>query len=171
MHLLMSLCRGQYYKMSGKAELEAFLHDPEQYVSPAAPHPLPPTDLLPTRRSQSEVKAMFPKSFEIQGFCPVTYVDGKRRYRFPLVCNLASVTLHALHVFRYECLVAGNPGFAAEYKKKLYCFASETHLDKFMRSVQKMERTYMYHATCLYMCILMLRHYIHVHVLSHHLYM
>jgi adenylate/nucleoside-diphosphate kinase len=110
--------RGQYYKMSGKAELEAFLHDPEQYVSPATPHPLPPPDLLPTRRSQSEVKAMFPKSFEIQGFCPVTYVDGKRRY---------------------ECLVAGNPGFAAEYKKKLYCFASETHLDKFTRRPDKYE--------------------------------
>ena len=74
--------------MSGETELEAFLHDPEQYVSPAAPHPLPPPDLLPARRSQSEVKAMFPKRFEIQGFCPVTYVDGKRKYMYIIVWEI-----------------------------------------------------------------------------------
>ena len=66
--------------MSGQSELDAFLEDPEKYVPPAAPHSLPPTHLLPVRRSESEVKAMFPKSFEIQGFCPVTYVEGKKRY-------------------------------------------------------------------------------------------
>ena len=72
--------RGVYYKMSGQMELEAFLHNPEQYVAPAAPKSLPPPDLLPVHRSQAEIKAMFPKRFEIQGFCPVTYIDGKRRY-------------------------------------------------------------------------------------------
>ena len=71
--------RGLYYKLQGQSELEAFLLNPEQYVSPAAPHSLPPADMLPVQRSQSEVKAMFPKKFEIQGFCPVTYINGKRR--------------------------------------------------------------------------------------------
>ena len=66
--------------MAGQVELEAFLCDPEQFVAPGAPRPLPPPDLLPARRSPSEVKTMFPKRFEIQGFCPVTYVDGQRRY-------------------------------------------------------------------------------------------
>ena len=77
--------------MSGETELEAFLHDPEQYVSPATPHLLPPPDLLPARRSQSDVKAMFPKRFEMQGFCPVTYVDGKRRYIHVHVCHCQGI--------------------------------------------------------------------------------
>ena len=34
---------------------------------------------------------------------------------------------------RYESLVAGSPSFAAQYKNKLYCFTSETNLDRFMR--------------------------------------
>lgn len=80
--------------MQGQSELEVFLHNPEQYVSPA-PHALPPPDMLPVQRSQSEVKAMFPKKFEIQGFCPVTYVNGKRRYLH--VC-LRSVFLVHVHV-------------------------------------------------------------------------
>ena len=66
--------------MQGQSELEEFLCNPQKYVSPAAPNPLPPPDLLPIQRSECEVKAMFPKKFEIQGFCPVTYVDGKKRH-------------------------------------------------------------------------------------------
>ena len=34
---------------------------------------------------------------------------------------------------RYESLHPGNPEVAAEYKGKLYCFASDEKLDKFMR--------------------------------------
>lgn len=78
----MYIYRGLYYKMSGQMELETFLHNPEQYVAPAAPKSLPPPDLLPMHRSQTEIKAMFPKRFEIQGFCPVTYIDGKKRFTF-----------------------------------------------------------------------------------------
>lgn len=35
--------------------------------------------------------------------------------------------------FRYESLCPGNPELVAEYKGKIYCFASEDRLNKFMR--------------------------------------
>ena len=72
--------RGKYYKMASQKELEAFLFSPERFVPPGAPQPLPPPELLPQRRSHADVKAMFPKQLEIQGFCPVSYVDGNKRY-------------------------------------------------------------------------------------------
>lgn len=36
-------------------------------------------------------------------------------------------------IFRYESLCPGNPELVAEYKGKIYCFASEDRLNKFMR--------------------------------------
>ena len=67
--------------MASLTELDAFLSSPERFIPPGAPRPLPPPELLPQRRSHANVKAMFPKQFEIQGFCPVSYVDGNKRYR------------------------------------------------------------------------------------------
>ena len=74
------LHRAKYYKMASQKELDAFLSSPERFVPPGAPQPLPPPELLPRRRTHADVKAMFPKQFEIQGFCPVSYVDGNKRY-------------------------------------------------------------------------------------------
>ena len=45
----------------------------------AAPVHLPPLDCLPQIKTELEVKEMFPRQYEIQGFCPVTYIDGKKR--------------------------------------------------------------------------------------------
>ena len=78
--LSLSLHRGKYYKTASQQELGAFLSTPEQFVPPKAPQALPPPELLPRRRTHADVKAMFPKQFEIQGFCPVSYVDGKMRF-------------------------------------------------------------------------------------------
>ena len=47
------------------------------------------------------------------------------------ICPLSHQTLGFFH--RYESLRPGNPEVAAEYKGKLYCFASDEQLDKFMR--------------------------------------
>ncbi|MBN3311086.1 KAD9 kinase, partial [Amia calva] len=104
--------RGHYYKMASKENLERFLETPEQFVIPLAPHPLPPTHMLPKRLTAAEVKAKFPKQVEMQGYCPVTYMDGKQRY---------------------EALVSGNIEHAVEYREKIFTFDDEQKLQKFMR--------------------------------------
>ncbi|KFZ69554.1 Adenylate kinase 9, partial [Podiceps cristatus] len=108
--------RGHYYKMASQEKLDKFLSRPEVYVPPLAPHPLPPPDLLPKKLTAAEVKALFPKSAEMQGYCPVTYLDGKQRY---------------------EALVPGNIEYAAKYQDKVYIFESEEKLLKFMRLPEK----------------------------------
>ncbi|XP_074845222.1 adenylate kinase 9 [Carettochelys insculpta] len=104
--------RGHYYKMASVEELNKFLNAPELYVPPLAPHPLPPPDMLPKKLTMAEVKALFPKKAEMQGYCPVTYLDGKQRY---------------------EALVPGTIEYASEYRDKLYIFENEEKLQKFMR--------------------------------------
>lgn len=86
--------RGKYYKMAGEAELAAFLSQPERFVAPEAPRPLPSSDLLPKRCSQISIKTMFPKKFEIQGFCPVTYIDDGRK---------------CVHIYCYNDVIALTP--------------------------------------------------------------
>nr|XP_009932576.1 PREDICTED: adenylate kinase 9 [Opisthocomus hoazin] len=108
--------RGHYYKMASQEELDKFLSRPEVYVPPLAPHPLPPPSMLPKKLTAAEVKALFPASAEMQGYCPVTYLDGKQRY---------------------EALMPGNIEYAAKYQDKLYIFESEEKLLKFMRLPEK----------------------------------
>uniref|UniRef100_A0A8C3FGM5 Adenylate kinase 9 n=2 Tax=Chrysemys picta bellii TaxID=8478 RepID=A0A8C3FGM5_CHRPI len=108
--------RGHYYKMASQAELNEFLNAPELYVPPLAPHPLPSPDMLPKKLTMAEVKALFPKKAEMQGYCPVTYLDGKQRY---------------------EALVPGTIEYAVEYRDKLYIFENEEKLQKFMRLPEK----------------------------------
>ncbi|XP_027755310.1 adenylate kinase 9 isoform X2 [Empidonax traillii] len=107
---------GRYYKMASQEELDKFLITPEIYVSSLAPHPLPPPHMLPKRLTAAEVKASFPLRAEMQGYCPVTYLDGKQRY---------------------EALVPGNTEYAAKYQDKVYIFESEEKLQKFMRLPEK----------------------------------
>ena len=85
--------RARYYKMASRSELEMFLTDPAHYVPPHAPRKLPPPELLPRRRTAVEVKAMFPIQIELQGYCPITYLDGKLRWVSTLVLNTSSVEL------------------------------------------------------------------------------
>ncbi|XP_065690633.2 adenylate kinase 9 isoform X2 [Patagioenas fasciata] len=108
--------RGHYYKMASQEELDKFLSRPEIYVPPLAPRPLPLPDMLPKRLTAADVKALFPLSAEMQGYCPVTYLDGKQRY---------------------EALVPGNIEYAAKYQDKVYIFESEEKLLKFMRLPEK----------------------------------
>ncbi|XP_031204281.1 adenylate kinase 9 isoform X2 [Mastomys coucha] len=105
--------RGHYYKMSSQEKLNKFLKNPELYVPPLAPHALPPDDLLPKRLTLSELKSRFPKCAELQGYCPVTYQDGKQRY---------------------EALVPGDIQYAVEYRERIYICESEEKLQKFLRS-------------------------------------
>nr|XP_051710395.1 adenylate kinase 9 isoform X5 [Oryctolagus cuniculus] len=108
--------RGHYYKMHSWEKLQKFLVNPELYVPPLAPHPLPPADMIPKRLTLSELKHRFPKCAELQGYCPVTYQDGKQRY---------------------EALVPGNINHAVEYRDRIYIFETKEKLEKFLRSPQK----------------------------------
>ena len=85
---------------------------PERFVPPLAPLPLPSEEYLPIRRTADDIRAMFPIQIELQGYCPVTYLDGK--------C-------------RYEALVEGNPELVVEYRKRLFYFESEEKLQQFMK--------------------------------------
>jgi len=64
--------------VGGKEELKAFLSEPEKFVPPLAPHKLPPPELLPRRCKPEDVKAS--QGIELQGYCSVTFLDGKCRY-------------------------------------------------------------------------------------------
>ncbi|XP_072102423.1 adenylate kinase 9 isoform X1 [Mobula birostris] len=108
--------RGHYYKLASKEALEIFLENPETFVSPLATATLPPPDMLPIRLTAAGVKARFPKHAELQGYCPVTFLDGMEKY---------------------EALIPGNIDYAVEYRKKLYLFQDEKHLNKFMRHPEK----------------------------------
>ncbi|XP_069743657.1 adenylate kinase 9 isoform X3 [Narcine bancroftii] len=108
--------RGHYYKMASKEALDTFLNKPEMFVPPLATNTLPPPDMLPMTLTAAGVKARFPKHAELQGYCPVTFLDGKKRY---------------------EALIPGLIHYAAEYRNKLYLFQDGEHLNKFMRLPEK----------------------------------
>nr|XP_023418491.1 LOW QUALITY PROTEIN: adenylate kinase 9-like [Cavia porcellus] len=104
--------RGHYYKMNSQEKLNKFLENPELYVPPLAPHPLPSADMIPKKLTLSELKSRFPKCAELQGYCPVTYEEGAHRY---------------------EALVPGNSNFAVEYRDHLYICENKEKLQKFLR--------------------------------------
>ncbi|XP_033125059.1 adenylate kinase 9-like isoform X4 [Anneissia japonica] len=108
--------RGRYYKMENAEKLAEFLENPEKYVPPLAPRKLPPSEMLPRRRTAMDAKSMFPIQIELQGYCPVTFLDGK---------------------LRYEAIVPGNPELIVEYRGNLYCFVTEEKLQKFLRTPEK----------------------------------
>eukprot|EP00057_Strongylocentrotus_purpuratus_P026855 XP_011681329.1 PREDICTED: adenylate kinase 9 [Strongylocentrotus purpuratus] len=104
--------RGRYYKMENPEKVKEFLARPELYVPPQAPRALPAPELLTKRRTAMDAKKMFPMQIELQGYCPVTYLDGK---------------------LRYEAILPGNPDLIVEYRGRMYCFDSEEKLQRFMR--------------------------------------
>lgn len=108
--------RSYYYRLGGKEELDLFLENPEKYVPPLAPHKLPPPELLPIRRTAAEAKALFPMTVDLNGYCPVTFLDGRKRY---------------------ESIVPGDSNLVVEYRNKLHYFDDEEKLYKFMRLPEK----------------------------------
>ncbi|KAJ3282849.1 adenylate kinase [Borealophlyctis nickersoniae] len=100
-----------YYRTAGPNELASFLSDPEKYVNG---RDLP--EHLPVRRSPGEVKAMFPKGLELQGYCPVTFAEGPKGF---------------------ASIIPGDPECVAEYEDKLYSMATSETLEKFMRTPWK----------------------------------
>ncbi|XP_078460274.1 adenylate kinase 9 [Lampetra planeri] len=107
---------GHYYKMASETDLQIFLKSPEQFTAPLAPRALPPSDALPHPLTPAQVKQMFPKQVELQGYCPVTYLDGQ---------------------LSYDCLVNGSMEFAAEYRGKVYTCLSEAARQSFLKLPEK----------------------------------
>ncbi len=104
--------QGYYYKMFSIKQLQLFLATPDAFVSPKAPRKLPPPHLLPKRLSSVEVKKQFPKQIELQGYCAVTFFEGKQRY---------------------EAIVSGSVDNAVEYMNKIYYLVDLEALEKFMK--------------------------------------
>ncbi|KAJ3181392.1 adenylate kinase [Gaertneriomyces sp. JEL0708] len=96
-----------FYRLAGEDELAAFLSNPTRYVNSTVS--LPPH--LPRKKTATDVKEMFPKGLELQGYCPVMFGDGDRSL---------------------NTIVPGDPNLIVEYEDKLYSFCSEEALMKFM---------------------------------------
>lgn len=65
--------------MHSHEDLELFLSNPDSFIPPKAPYHLPPPTDLPKKKSHIDVKSLFPKQFEVNGFCPVCYVNGNKQ--------------------------------------------------------------------------------------------
>jgi len=64
--------QGKFYRMLGKLELAEFLSSPEKYANgPDLPVEMP-------KRIQTDLRNLFPRQLEINGYCPVTLVEGKQ---------------------------------------------------------------------------------------------
>lgn len=103
--------QGHYYKMFSKIELDEFLEDPMRYLPPQAPRKLPPYDLRPKKRTQSELKDSL-KPVELQGYCPVTFYEGKQRY---------------------EAIEKGSLDYAVEFKNRIFTMLNDEMREKFLR--------------------------------------
>jgi len=102
--------QNKFYRMASQKELDKFLANPERYTN--SPQNLP--DILPKKLYISSLKSIFPKSFELQGYCPVTFAEGSPD--------------------NFDSIVVGNIQYVVEYDNKLYCMSNEEQLEKFMKT-------------------------------------
>ncbi len=65
--------------MNTYEDLQLFLTNPDSFVLPEAPYHLPPTSQLPHKKLNVDIKSLFPKKFETNGFCSVCYIDGSKQ--------------------------------------------------------------------------------------------
>lgn len=65
-----------YFRTAGLSQLRALLSMPDFYIG--GDKKLPSEDYLPKQLNPINVKSLFPKQYELQGYCPVTYIDGNK---------------------------------------------------------------------------------------------
>ncbi|KAJ3332042.1 adenylate kinase [Blyttiomyces sp. JEL0837] len=101
--------QNRYYRMASQFELDAFLGAPERYAyGPDLP------ENLPERRSPSVLT--FPKTLELQGYCPVTYAEGPSGF---------------------QSIVPGSTEFLVEYESRFFAMNSAEKLEQFMKTPWK----------------------------------
>jgi adenylate kinase family enzyme/YHS domain-containing protein len=105
--------QNKFYRMAGERELKQFLLNPERYVNSERNLP----EILPKQLYVNSLKSIFPKSFELKGYCPVTFAEGTPD--------------------NFDSIIVGDLRYVVEYDDKLYCMANEKQLDKFMRTPWK----------------------------------
>eukprot|EP01105_Mastigella_eilhardi_P028412 TRINITY_DN933_c0_g1_i2.p1 TRINITY_DN933_c0_g1~~TRINITY_DN933_c0_g1_i2.p1 ORF type:complete len:2133 (+),score=547.09 TRINITY_DN933_c0_g1_i2:344-6400(+) len=96
-----------FYQLAGTDEVDAFLREPEHYVSMALPAD------LPSRAGPLKAPPP-PDEIAFQGYCPVTFTEHDNGDP--------------------ERLVLGDPALAVLYQAKFYFFASENKLRAFLRT-------------------------------------
>jgi len=106
--------QNKFYRMASQKELDKFIADPERYANTDINLP----DVLPKKLNVTSLKSIFPRSFELKGYCPVTYAEGESTDNF-------------------DSIVTGKLEYVAEYDNKLYSMASEEQLEKFMKTPWK----------------------------------
>ena len=65
--------------MNTYEDLQLFLTKPDSFVPPEAPYCLPPTSQLAQKKSSVDIKSLFPRKFEANGFCSVCYIEGSKQ--------------------------------------------------------------------------------------------
>ncbi|KAJ3340783.1 adenylate kinase [Gonapodya sp. JEL0774] len=98
--------KGAYFRTKGPEEMEVFLSDPTKFVENYRSVP----ETLPLYRSRTAVKSQFPKEIEMQGYCPVTFVENTS-----------------------DPFAEGSLDLVVEFNGKLYSMESPEKLTMFMR--------------------------------------
>ena len=70
--------RGKFYRFSDETNMTYFINAPTKFVMPLAPWSLPKN--LPKKISADLLKNDSFQKIVFQGYCPVTYVDGDKKY-------------------------------------------------------------------------------------------
>ncbi|KAJ1557287.1 adenylate kinase, partial [Nowakowskiella sp. JEL0078] len=102
---------GLFYRMSNEENLQIFLQNPNHFVNG---QDMPKK--LPCHLVTADLKALFPKQLQLQGYCPVTFCEGPPGF---------------------ESIIPGKIEFLVEYNDELYIMESNNKLEKFMRTPEK----------------------------------
>ena len=80
------------------------LQFPDVFVGEDSCNFLPPENERPRKITEVEVKEKFPLEYAIQGYCPVTYVEGMKRY------STYTCTLHVWICMDIPYILKYKPG-------------------------------------------------------------
>ncbi|KXS20102.1 hypothetical protein M427DRAFT_402292 [Gonapodya prolifera JEL478] len=115
-----------FFRTKIHTEMDLFLADPSRYTRNFRSVP----ETLPAARSRNAVKALFPKEMEMQGYCPVTYVEEEEWVCWCCEVQVWGFHCNALFSDRFR---EGDKDCVAEFAGKLYAMENSEKLVKFLR--------------------------------------